>query len=142
MGLGIKKFYATNTADESKNIFLSGWKPIKKENGYCWPPNTALGADMWIPNVLDLKEEEGTVEVEIIKSETETGLWMACEDDYFIGEQWLYTFKPIFKEDGKRIDWTKLEEDETIDEFNSIHVRTDIDTETGDVIPVTLKRKL
>lgn len=148
MGLPIKELNVTNPNDENGkgDIFLSKWIPVKTENGYKWPPDTPLGYDMWIPNVLDLKIEEGTVPVEIVESEEETGLWLICVNDYFGNEQHLYANKkPIHKEEKDRYgdykgfrDWI-IDEDE---EYNSIHVGTDIKMEAGDgPIPVTLKRK-
>jgi len=59
MGLPCRELYATNVGDESNEILLSAYKPIKKNDGYHMPPNTPIGFDMWIPNVLDLKEEDG-----------------------------------------------------------------------------------
>ena len=148
MGLPIRELNVTNPNDENGkgDIFLSKWIPVKTENGYKWPPDTPLGFDMWIPNVLDLKIEEGTVPVEIVKSEDETGLWLICVNDYFGNEQHLYANKkPIHKEEKDRFgdykgfrDWI-IDEDE---EYNSLHVATDIKMVAGDgPISVTLKRK-
>lgn len=147
MGLPIRGLNVTNTGDETGRIILTKWIPEKRDDGnYYWPPNTPLGYDMWIPNVLDLKEEEGTIPVEIIESKEETGLWLICFNDYFGDEQHLYANKkPIHKEEKDRFgdykgfsDWI-IDEDE---EFNSIHVATDIKMVAGDEpISVTLKRK-
>jgi hypothetical protein len=147
MGLPIRELNVTNTGDESGQIILTKWLPEKRDDGkYYWPPDTPLGHDMWIPNVLDLKIEEGTVPVEIVKSEDETGLWLICVNDYFGDEQHLYANKkPIHKEEKDRFgdykgfrDWI-IDEDE---EFNSLHVATDIKMVAGDgPISVTLKRK-
>ena len=148
MGIEIRELNVTNLNDENGkgDIFLSEWIPVKTENGYKCPPYTPLGYDMWIPNVLDLKIEEGTVPVEIVKSEDETGLWLICVNDYFGDEQHLYANKkPIHKEEKDRYgdykgfrDWI-IDEDE---EYNSLHVDTDIKMKAGDgPISVTLKRK-
>ena len=143
MGTPKRNLYVTNTNDKSKCIILTAYIPIKKEDGkYYMPDNTPLGYDMWIPNVLDLKEEEGTVEVEVIKSDTETGLWLCCYNDYFGGEEHLYTFKPKLREDTPdRFDWNEEHYEEEVDFYNSLHISTDFDINVGDCIPVTLKRK-
>jgi hypothetical protein len=127
MGLPIRELHVTNTGSETGHIILTKWIPVKKDDGrYCWPPNTPLGFDMWIPNVLGLKEEEGTVSVKIVESKKETGLWLICFNDYFGDEQHLYAnHKPIHEDE----------------EYNSLHVSTDIKMEAGDgPIPVTLER--
>lgn len=146
MGIAVRELHATNIGDKTGSIILTKWIPLKKDNGkyYC-PPNTPLGLDMWIPNVLGLKEEEGTVSVKIVESKEETGLWLICFNDYFGDEQHLYANKkPIHKEENNRhgnykdySDWI-IDEDE---EYNSLHVDTDIKMEAGDgPIPVTLER--
>lgn len=148
MGLPIYEFNVTNTGTEDGDIFLSKWIPIKTEDGrYKWPPNTPLGYDMWVPNVLDLKEEEGTVPVEIVKSDKETGLWLICVNDYFGDEQHLYAHKkPIHKEEKDRYGNYKGFNDwifDSYEEYNNLHVSTDIKMEAGDEpIPVTLIRKI
>ena len=69
MGVPIRELNVTNTGDETGRILLTKWIPEKRADGkYYWPPDTTLGFDMWIPNVLDLKIEEGTVPVEIVES--------------------------------------------------------------------------
>ena len=147
MGLPIRELNVTNTGDETGRIILTKWIPEKRDDGnYYWPPNTPLGYDMWIPNVLDLKEEEGTIPVEIIESKEETGLWIICVNDYFGNEQHLYANKKsIHKDEKDRFgdykgfrDWI-IDSDEA---YNSLHVGTNIKMEAGDEpIPVTLKRK-
>ena len=150
MGLGHNKFWATNTGDESGRILLTAWIPEKREDGhYYWPPHTALGGDMWVDNCLDLKEEEGTVCVEIIRSDKDTGLWMLCEDGDFIGETWIYNFKPKFTDDsptqyGWKFDHkyhNELQEkDPNVDPFG-IHANTFFEMKSGDgPWPVTLVR--
>lgn len=118
MGLPARELYVTNTGDETGYILLSKYIPIKKENGYHIPPNTPIGSDMWIPNVLDLKEDEGTVSVNIVKSDKETGIWVICFNDYFGNEIHMYTCKPIHKEEQDRFgnyksfrDWEIPEDD-------------------------------
>ena len=147
MGLPIRELNVTNTGDETGRILLTEWIPDKHADGkYYWPPHTPLGYHMWIPNVLGLKIEEGTVPVEIVESEKETGLWLICVNDYFGDEQHLYANnKPIHKEEKDRFgdykgfrDWI-IDEDE---EYNSLHVDTDIKMKAGiEPISVTLKRK-
>ena len=139
MGVPIRELNATKIGDK---ILLSKWIPIKKDDGkYYMPPNTPLGYDMWIPNISDLTEEEGTIPIEIIQSDEETGVWLVCENDFFAAEQWLRDFKPKYKENSKKFDYKKEHYDEVIDLYNNLHVSTDIETEVGDIIPITLKRK-
>lgn len=92
---------------------------------------------MWIPNVLGLKIEDGTIQVEVIESEKETGLWLICEDDYFLEEQWLKTYKP--KHIEGRTDKFDYKED-VKNVFNTLHIDTEINMKSGDCINVTLKR--
>ena len=149
MGLPIRELYATNIGCESKltnEIFLSAYKPLKKDDGYHRPPKTALGFDMWIPNVLGLKEDEGTVPVKVVKSDKETGVWIICVNDYFGDEIHMYACKPIHKAEEDRYgnyksfrDWDFPDEDM---EFG-LHIWfDDLDgLVAGDgPIPVTLKR--
>lgn len=142
MGLPHRQLYATNTGDESKKIILTAWIPVKKEDGYHWPPNTPLGGDIWVNNSLDLKEEEGTVPVMVVQSEEETGIWLICENGYFIDEQWLYNYKPRYKkEDPQRLDHAWAEDNIEGDDVFGIHISTDIDMVAGDgPLPVTLVR--
>ena len=144
MGCPITEFHVTNTGDVTGHILLTKWIPDKRDDGkYYRPKDTPLGYDMWIPNVLDLKEEEGTIPVKIVETNEETGLWLICFNDYFGDEQHLYNFKPIHK-DEKDIDgphkscrdWIFPEEDW------GLHVWVkDIKMKAGDgPIPVTLER--
>ena len=143
MGLPKCNLHVTNTGDESKKILLSAYKPIKKDDGkYYMPPNTPLGYDMWVPNCLGLTEEEGIVDIEIVESKEETGLWLICYDDYFGDEQHLYTFKVRFIEGTKKVDWDEDHYDESDNFYNSLHVGTNIKMKAGDgPIPVILVRK-
>ena len=116
MGIPTRKLYATNIGDDS--ILLSKYIPVKKEDGYHFPPNTALGDDIWIPNVLNLTEDDGTVPVKVVKSDVETGLWVICVNDYFGDEIHMYTCKPTHKEEKDRFgdyksfrDWEFPEDD-------------------------------
>ena len=136
MGLPKETLYATNIDDESKNIFLSTYIPEKRDGEYYQPKDIPLGYDMWIPNVLDLKIEDGTVQVEVIESEKETGLWLICEDGDSLEEQWLKTYKP--KHVKGRTD--KFDYKEDVNVFNTLHIYTEIDMKSGDCIDVTLKR--
>lgn len=136
-----RTLYATNTNDESKRILLSAYIPEKRNNKYYQPKDVPLGYDMWIPNVLDLKFEDGTTQIEVIESEKETGLWLICEDDYFAEEQHLFTDKP--KHIEGRTDKFNFNEDnyeEDVDFFNSLHVGTNIEMKNGDCINVTLRQ--
>ena len=138
MGLPKRTLYATNTNYESKNIFLSAYILEKRDGEYYRPKDVPLGYDMWIPNVIDLKFEDGTIQVEVIESEKETGLWLICEDGDFSEEQWLQT-----KHKEGRTDKFDLNEEHYENEvhfFNTLHIDTDINMENGDCIDVTLKR--
>ena len=141
MGLAKETLYATNIDGDSKNIFLSAYIPEKRNGEYYRPKEIPLGYDMWIPNVLDLKIEDGTIQVEVIESEKETGLWLICEDGDFLEEQWLKTFKPKHIE-GKtnKFDYNVLHYKEDVDIYNTLHIYTEIDMKSGDCIDVTLKR--
>lgn len=141
MGLAKKTLYATNTNDESQRIFLSAYIPEKRDNEYFRPKDTPLGYDMWVPNCLDLKSDEGTVQVEVIESKEETGLWLIQEDEYFSEEQWLHTDKPKYIE-GKtdKFDFDENHYEEDVDFFNGLHIDTNIKMENGDCISVSLQR--
>ena len=154
MGLGFtdRELYATDVGREDGKIFLSKWKPVLKDGEYHWPPNTPLGNDMWAPNVIGIKPEDGIVRVEIVPSDEETGLWYVCCDGDFLGEKWLYNFKPKLKKiencftDGSpsyRFDGSHAREavSEPDDVFG-LHVWTDnIKMNRGDgPIPVTLRK--
>lgn len=141
MGVPKRTLYATNTNNESKRILLSAYIPEKGEEGYYPPKEVPLGYDMWVPNCLDLKYDEGTVQVEVVESEKETGLWLICEDGDFLEEQWLVTNKPNNIEG--RTDKFDLDEDHyenNVDFFNTLHISTNIEMKNGDCVNVTLKR--
>ena len=139
MGLPNKYLYATNTGEDK--IFLSAWKPIKKEGGYCWNPEAPIGNEMWIPNVLDLTEEEGTVPVKIVRSQEETGIWIICYDDYFGGEKHIYVYKPRFLEGTTRLDYNYPEDLRDTDDIFGIHVTTEFEMIAGEgPWPVTFVR--
>ena len=141
MGIPKRTLYATNTNDESKRIFLSAYIPEKKDGGYYRSKDIPLGYDMWIPNVIDLKVEDGTIQVEVIKSEEETGLWLACEDGDFLEEQWLYTDKPKYVEGRTdKFDFNEEHYENEVDFFNSLHIDTNIEMKNGDCINVALKK--
>jgi hypothetical protein len=147
MGIGFtdKELYATNVGRENGEIFLSKWKPVLVDGEYHWPPNTPIGNDMWAPNVLGLKPEDGVVKVEIVPSDTETGLWYVCCDGDFLGEKWLYSFKPKLKTKNGYHGFDSEYAREVIsepDDIFGLHVWTDnIEMKSGDgPIPVTLKK--
>ena len=142
MSRPIKLFYATNPGGIDE-IFLSEWKPAKDNGQWIMPPGTAIGNEMWIPNVLDLEESEGPVPVRIIKSEEETGLWLICYNDYFIDEQHLYNFKPRFSKDKPdRLDSEYMSTERNKNsKFWGLHVESDQEMKAGEgPIPATLKR--
>lgn len=141
MGVPIKTLYATNTNDESKNIFLSAYIPEKRDGKYYHPKDTPLGYDMWIPNVIDLKFEDGTIQVEVIEFEKETGLWLIQEDGYFLEEQYLQTYKPKHIEGRTdKFDFNEKHYEEDVDFYNNLHIDTNINIKNGDCINVTLKK--
>lgn len=141
MGLAKKTLYVTSTGDDSENIFLSAYIPEKKDGEYYRPKNIPLGYDMWVPNCLGLRYDEGTVQVKVIESKEETGLWLIQEDGDFLEEQWLQTAKPKHRE-GKtdKFDFDESHYEEDVDFFNSLHIDTNIEMKNGDCISVTLKR--
>ena len=144
MGLPKNRLWVTNTGDESGDILLSAYKPVKVERGYIAPPDTPIGYDMWIPNCLGLKPEEGVVRVEIVESEEETGLWLICVNDYFGDEQHLYAGgKPIHLPPEQRFgDYKGFRDWKTFDSFNSLHIGTNIKMKAGDgPLSVIPKRK-
>ena len=143
MGLPKSKLWVTNTGDPSGDILLSAYKPIKKEDGkYYSPPDTPLGYDMWIPNCIDLKPEEGVVRVEIVECEEETGMWLICVNDYFGDEQHLYAGeKPIHLPPEQRFgDYKSFRDWNTHGSYNSLHVGTNIEMVAGDG-PLSVKPK-
>lgn len=144
MGCPIQKLYATNIGTDSGKIFLSAYKPEKKDGHYYRPHDTPIGFDMFVNNCLDLTEEEGTVQVTLGKSDTETGLWLICYDDYFGNEEHLYDAKPRFVEGTKKFDyeyWDELcDTDDNID-YCGLHVSSNLNMKAGEgPIPVTLIR--
>ena len=141
MGLAKKTLYATNTNDESECICLSVYIPEKRDNEYYRPKDTPLGYDMWVPNCLDLKIEEGTIQVEVIESKEETGLFLIQEDGDFLEEQWLQTYKPKYIEGRTdKFDFNESHYEEDVDFYNNLHIDTNIKMKNGDCIPVTLQR--
>lgn len=129
MGLPIRELWVTNTGDPSGDILLSAFKPVKKENGkYGYPPDTPMGYDIWVPNLVGLTEDMGTVKVELIKSEEETGIWLMCFDDYFGDEDHIFVDrKPewILDNEGKK-------RSVRADHFYSLHVTVPFKTKHGD----------
>ena len=101
MGTPKKNLYLLNTGDETGNIILTAdWHPIKHkpdDGKWYYPKECPLGLDMWIPNFIGLKPEDGIVKVKLEMSEEETGLWVICFDDYFGNETHIFACKPIHK---------------------------------------------
>ena len=143
MGLPKNKLWVTNTGDPSGDILLSAFKPVKKENGkYGYPPDTPMGYEMWIPNCIDLKPEEGTVRIEIVEAEEKTGLWLICVNDYFGDEQHLYSGeKPIHLPPEERFrDYKGFRDWKIKDHYNSLHIGSEIKMVAGDG-PLSVKPK-
>ena len=153
MGLPIKELYITNPDPENlpdRHVLLTGtWKPVKKGERWIFPAGTPIGLDIWVPNIIGATEDEGPVRVEVVKSDSETGLWVICVNDYFGNEKHLYTTKPIHKPVEERFgdykgfrDWT-FDDENDINEGWGLHVCVTgaDDMEAGDEpIPVTLRR--
>lgn len=139
MGLPIKKLYVTNIGDESGDIlFTADFIPEKREDGkYYIPKGSPIGFDMFISNILNITEEDGSVPVKIVKSNIETGLWLACFDGFFASEKYLFNRKPKFIEYTNNIDWDDFYKNNAEDW--PIHVCADINMKQGDLIPVTLE---
>ena len=143
MGIAKDKLWVTNTGDPSGDILLSAFKPVKKGNGkYSYPPDTPVGYDMWIPNCIDLKPEEGVVRVGIVETEEETGLWLICVNDYFGNEQHLYAGeKPIHLPPEERyLDFKGFRDWKIKDPYNSLHIGSEIKMVAGDG-PLSVKPK-
>lgn len=150
MGLGISTIlHATVTDEDEKTVLLASWTPIKKGERFYWSEGQCLGDDIYCPNLLNLKFGE-TVPVELVRSENETGLWLVCEDGDFIGELWLYTYKPRFIDDInglKKLDYKYMKTQKDTDmnccfglHINVIHLSGFRELESGEgPYPVTLK---
>ena len=149
MGVALTKLYATNTGDETGKILLSGWIPEKRGEAYFRPSGAHWFDELWIPNVLDLTYEEGPVPVEVAPSDTETGIWLICVNDYFGDEDHIYTIKPVPKkvsESYRFSDWVFPDTTNDVDDDNGgfgLHISSPLlKTKAGDgPIPVTLVRK-
>lgn len=149
MGVPNRKLYLTNTNDETGNVLLSAWIPVKKEDGlYYMPDNTPIGLDIWVPNTLGVTYEEGPVPVKVVQSDVETGIWLLCVNDFFGNEQHVFTIKPIHKKEEDRFhdfkgwqDWIIDHEGDKSNCGFSLHVSSNIKIEAGDEpIPVTFER--
>ena len=98
-----------------KDTFLAAYKPLPagvKRGSWKSPPNTPLGYDMFIDTDFfpELTQYDDPIPVEIVEAEEETGLYIACYNDFFGNEQHLYNVKPVFNEDGTRLDRRKMQE--------------------------------
>ena len=145
MGLPKRDLYVTYLGDD-KTLFFSTWVPPKNKDGeYYHPSEIPIGLDMFIPNVLNIRHDDGPVKVKVVKSDKETGLWLICYDDYFGNETHLHNYKPRFRTDTKypKVDFDY--EDSLCDTMDytpwSIHVwAEDFGMKAGDgPIPVTLE---
>ncbi len=145
MGLPKKDLYVTYLGDANTLLF-SAWKPPKNKDGeYYHPSDVPIGLDMFIPNVLNRRRDDGPVKVKVVKSDKETGLWLICYDDYFGNETHLHNYKPRFRTD---VVYPKVDfdyEDSLCDTMDyepwSIHVSAEgFGLKAGDgPIPVTLE---
>lgn len=145
MGLPKREFYLVNTGDESGRIILTAeWHPVQHNDGkWYYPEEYPLGLDMWIPNFIGLKPEDGIVKAKLEMSEEETGLWVICVNDFFGDETHMYAQKPIHKPENKRYgnykgfrDWEFPDPDDW-----GLHVGIEnCKMEAGDgPLPVTIK---
>lgn len=136
MGLPHAKLYATNVGYDDGKICLSAWAPERRDGEYYMPHNTPIGLDMKIPNILNLTPDDGPVLVKVVPSETETGLWVACFNDYFGDEQHLFNYKPEFKiKDGvktDRINWGDHLDNDEVDDWELHISMKDIKMVSGD----------
>lgn len=128
---------------DKDTTFLAAYKPLQagmKRGSWKSPPNTPLGYDMFINADFfpEFTQYDDPIPVEIVEAEEETGLYVACYDDYFGDEQHLYNVKPVFNEAGIRLDRSKMQKDEGLDGF---HVATKIDAKAGNVYNVKLVRR-
>jgi hypothetical protein len=150
MGVANRELYLTNTNDVTGKVLLSAWIPEKREDGlYYTPKDTPIGLDLWVPNTLGVTYEEGPVPVKVVPSDTETGMWIICVNDYFWGEQHLFTTKPIHKKEEDRFhdykgwrDWEFPDKNEDNNGGFSLHVYApDVKHQPGDEpICVTFER--
>ena len=126
-----------------KDTFLAAYKPLPagvKRGSWKSPPNTPLGYDMFIDTDFfpELTQYDDPIPVEIVEAEEETGLYIACYNDFFGNEQHLYNVKPVFNEDGTRLDRRKMQE---VDELDGLHVDSKIDAKAGNIYNVKLVRR-
>lgn len=126
-----------------KDIFLAAYKPLHagvKRGSWKSPPNTPLGYDMFIDTDFfpELTQYDDPIPVEIVEAEEETGLYIACYNDCFGNEQHLYNVKPVFNEDGTRLDRRKMQE---VDELDGLHVNSKINAKAGNIYNVKLVRR-
>ena len=128
---------------DKDTTFLAAYKPLParvKRGSWKRPPNTPLGCDMFIKADFfpELTQYDDPIPVEIVEAEEETGLYIACYNDYFGNEQHLYNVKPVFNEAGTGLDYSRMQEDE---EFDGFHVSSRVDAKAGNIYNVKLVRR-
>ena len=128
---------------DKDTTLLAAYRPLParvKRGSWKRPPNTPLGCDMFIKADFfpGLTQYDDPIPVEIVEAEEETGLYIACYNDYFGNEQHLYNVKPVFSEDGTGLDYSRMQGDE---EFDGFHVASRIDTKAGNIYNVKLVRR-
>lgn len=96
MGVGTRTLYVIRVEPDDENLHVSECYPTKKNGDWCRPKGTPIGYEMFIPNIWPwLKFEDYPVEVRVVDSYKETGLYLVAIDDYFGNELHLYNTKPI-----------------------------------------------
>lgn len=141
MGLPKGDLWVVKT--DRDTTFLASYKPLParfKRGSWKRPPNTPLGCDMFIKADFfpGLTQYDDPIPVEIVEAEEETGLYIACYNDYFGNEQHLYNVKPVFNEAGTGLDYSRMQEDE---EFDGFHVSSKVDAKAGNIYNVKLVRR-
>ena len=83
-----KVLWLTNTGGFIKEnlVLLSRWKPIKNGTTYYMPEGGELHEFLYIPNLLNLKKQTGTIKVGLVKSDEDTGIWFIPPDIIQLGK--------------------------------------------------------
>lgn len=143
MGLGTQHVYVTRLTDDDPDLFLTYWPLERREGkeGFFDPTNSPILLDMVAPNhIPELTSADGSVEVDVVPCEEETGLYLTCEDNYFGGEKWLYNSPVHLVTDKYGHKHYKQEETEY---SWPIHLQMDFDMKSYDPVKnVRLVRKL
>lgn len=132
----------TRVDPDTEKVLLSAYIPVKKEDGWHMPEGQALFYEIWVPNLLNLIEDDGPVEVDIQLTEDETGVWAICYDDYFFEETHIYTVNYSLENVGGRWKINRKLTDTSNDDNEGFGLHVCIKgMKSGDVSPVTFVRK-